>query len=293
MQPNEQNQFGENIPQPQPQQPGQPGPVVPGGSQPVNVNDSMARFGVPVLPQGMQQPGPQQQVPIGAPGTVPAVIVPQDHVPLWAWITLTALGLLTIGGAVFGFWAYGERQTYKNDTDAIVAREVEAAKNEQVEQDALRFEEEAKNPLKPYTGPSSYGSISLLYPKTWSGYIDASGDSSTPFMALFHPNTVAALDGRSGPAVALKVEVLEEEYSSVVKDRESKIENGELVASAYAFPKQPDEIGMRFVGKITNEFVGTEILVPLRDKTIVVTTQTDQFLNDFNTYILPNFNFEP
>jgi hypothetical protein len=291
MQPDEHNQFGGNAPQPP--QPVQPGVVVPGGSQPVNVNESMARFGVPVLPQGMQQLGPQQQVPAGAPGTVPAVIVPQNHVPLWAWITLSVLGLLTIGGAVFGFWAYGERQTYKNDTDAIVAREVETAKGEQVEEDALRFTEEAKNPLKPYTGPSSYGSISLLYPKTWSGYIDASGDGSAPFVAFFHPDTVAALDGRGGPAVALKVEVLESEYSSVVKEREQKIESGELTAGAYAFPKRPNEVGIRFVGKITNEFVGTEILIPLRDKTIVVTTQTDQFLNDFNTYILPNFNFEP
>lgn len=292
MQPNEPNPLEGNA-QPQPPQPQQPGVVVPGGSQPVNVNDSMARFGVPVLPQGMQQPGPQQQMSAGAPGTVPAVVVPQNHVPLWAWITLSVLGLLTIGGAVFGFWAYGERQTYKNDTDAIVAREVDTAKEQQVEEDALRFAEEAKNPLKPYTGPSSYGSINLLYPKTWSGYIDVSGDGSAPFVALFHPGTVAAVDDNGGPAVALKIEVLEEEYSTVVKEREQKLESGEVSASAYAFPKQPDEVGIRFVGKITEQFVGTEILVPLRDKTIVVTTQTDQYLNDFNTYILPNFNFEP
>lgn len=291
MQPDEHNQFGGSAPQPS--QPVQPGVVVPGGSQPVNVSDSMARFGTPVLPQGMQQPGPQQQMSAGAPGTVPAVVVPQNHVPVWAWIVLSVLGLLTIGGAVFGFWAYGERQTYKNDTDAIVAREVETAKAQQVEEDALRFAEEAKNPLKPFTGPSSYGSINLLYPKTWSGYIDASNDSTTPFLALFHPDTVTAAGDNEGPAVALKVEVLEEEYSTVVKDREQKLESGELTASAYAFPKQPDEVGIRFVGKITDEFVGTEILIPLRDKTIVVTTQTDQFLKDFNTYILPNFNFEP
>lgn len=290
MQPDEHNQFEGNAPR-SPQQ-AQPGVVVPGGAQPVNVNESMARFGVPVVPQGMQ-PGPQQQMPPGAPGTVPAVVVPQNHVPLWAWITLSVLGLLTIGGAVFGFWAFGERQTYKNDTDAIVAREVEAAKGEQKEEDDLRFAEEAKNPLKPFTGPSSYGSINLLYPKTWSGYVDTSNDGSTPFMALFHPGTVAALDGGEGPAVALKVEVLDEEYNTVVKNREQKLETGELTASAYAFPKRPDEVGIRFVGKITDELVGTEILIPLRDKTIVVTTQTDQFLHDFNTYILPNFNFEP
>lgn len=288
MQPDEHNQFEGNVPQPQP---AQPGIVVPGGAQPVNVDQSMARFGVPVVPQGMQ-PGPQQ-VPPGTPGTVPAVVVPQNHVPLWAWITLSALGLLTIGGAVFGFWAFGERQTYKNDTDAIVAREVETAKGEQKDEDALQFAEEAKNPLKPFTGPSSYGSINLLYPKTWSGYIDAANDGSTPFMALFHPGTVAALSSDGGPAVALKVEVLEEAYSVVVKEREQKLESGDLTASAYAFPKRPDEVGIRFVGKITDEFVGTEILIPLRDKTIVVTTQTDQFLNDFNTYILPNFTFEP
>lgn len=299
MQPNEQYPFGDNASQPsqpQPQQPVQPGIVVPGGAQQSSA-DPLARFGQPVAPQGYQQPQSPQpsglpNVP-GAPGTVPAVVVPENHVPLWAWIVLGTLGALTIGGAVFGYWAFGERQTYKNDTDQIVAREVETAKSAQLETDNARFAEEAKMPLKPYKGPSAFGSISLMYPKTWSGYIDANSSGTTEFSALFHPNVVPAQGSRDAAAVALTVEVIATEYSDLMRQRESRVKNGELTATAYAFPKQTEQIGTRFVGKITNDLTGTEILVPLRDKTIVLTTQTDQYLADFNTNILPNFDFQP
>lgn len=297
MQPNEQYPFGGQQGQPapqQPQQPGQPGQsgvVVPGGMQQPTADQVMARFGQPVSPQVVQ--APVIAAPEGTPGTVPAVVVPQNHIPLWAWITLSLLGLLTIGGAVFGYWAFGERQTYKNDTDQIVAQEVDSAKALQLEQDNARFAEEAKKPLKPYTGPSAFGSVNLLYPKTWSGYIDIAPSGGTEFSALFHPDTVPAQTGRSAAAVALKVEVIATEYSSMMRQRETKVKSGELTATAYVFPKQPEQIGTRFVGKITSDLTGTEILVPLRDKTIVVTTQTEQFLKDFNENILPNFTFQP
>jgi len=295
MQPENNNPFGGQQPPEQPQSPQQPQQiVVPGGGQQIPADQAAAQFGRPVISTAVQQPQAQMPAP-GTPGTVPAVVVPKNHTPWWVWLLVGVLSLLVIGGAAFGFWAYGERQDYKDNSDAKVAAAVEVAKVETTEENNKQFAEEAKNPLKPYTGPAEFGSVNLLYPKTWSGYIDTSSSGTAAFTALFHPGVVPAQTGRSGgrAAVALKVEVLNREYSAVVKQRESGVRNGELTASAYAFPKQDKQIGTKFVGKITSDLTGTEIIIPLRDKTIVVTTETDQYLQDFNTYILPNLNFEP
>lgn len=296
MQPNNPNPFDPTPPAFQDEPQASPQPIiVPGGAQQVPAERAVANFGQPVVPTSIQQPQPTAPAGPGVPGTVPAVVVPKNHTPWWVWLIVGVLSLLVIGAAGFAFWAFGERQDYKNNTDQKIAVAEEATRQKTTEENNKQFAEEAKNPLRPYTGPAEFGSISLQYPKTWSGYVDTASSGSAAFTALFHPGVVPAQTGKSGSraAVALKVEVLNREYSTIVKQRESLVRNGELSASAYAFPKQENQIGTKFVGKLSSDLNGTELIVPLRDKTLIVTTETDQYLNDFTTYILPNFNFEP
>ncbi len=66
-----------------------------------------------------------------------------------------------------------------------------------------------------------------------------------------------------------------------------------MTIKPYAFPSVPDVIGSRVDGQITQNKQGTMILVPLRDKTLEVSTESGQYQKDFETYILPNFTFSP
>jgi hypothetical protein len=214
------------------------------------------------------------------------------------WIMATALlAILVIAVLSFGYWAFSERQTYKNDSDKLVAAAVTKAEKATTEQNNKKFAEELKNPLKTYTGPSSYGSITIQYPKTWSGYVSTANTSGAVLDGYFNPDVVPTIlqsnSGQTRQPVALKVQVIAQTYDQVVTARKSFITSGKLVASPYALPKMPDQVGTKFVGAITNDINGTEYVLPLRDKTLVISTESDQFLNDINTYILPNFTFEP
>lgn len=212
------------------------------------------------------------------------------------WIIgVVVLAVLLLGALGFGIWAFGERQNYKNNVDGIVADAVKVAEKETTDKNNKVFAEELKNPFKSYVGPESYGSVKITYPKTWSGYIN-NGDSSRAAVDMyFHPDIVPA-SGRSGEntvAVALHIQVVDQAYDKLVVARNSAVKSGKLTAAPYALPKMPSEPGMKFVGQLDNKVNGTEIVLPLRDKSIVITTQTDTYLNDFNNIILPNLTFVP
>lgn len=235
--------------------------------------------------------------PVGVPPAVPTFAPPQlpkQHSPIGLIIAVVLLGLLLIGTLAFAFWAFAERQDYKNNAQEKIDAAVVVAEKETTDANNARFAEESKSPVKTYVGPSSYGSINFEYPKTWSGYIEAVGGSGTPFHAYFHPDVVPESgNGKAEQAVALQIEVRDEAYDKVVGSVSGDVAKGSLTASPYSLPKVTDQVGTKFVGKITNTLNGTQYVLPLRDKTLVITTQTDQYLGDLNTYILPNFTFQP
>lgn len=219
--------------------------------------------------------------------------------PAWGWIAVTiVLSIVTIITFAFALWAYSGRQDFKNNVDQKVSVAVGDAKKQQVEEDNKRFAEELKNPLQTYTGPSDYGSVSVQYPKAWSAYLASNGLSSDAILDVyFHPEVIPPLSMQNGSrsAVALNVQVLNQSYSQAISGLKTRAEQpqAQVVAEPYALPKMPSQAGILFRGQLTNDLNGLAIYVPLRDKTIKISTDTDQYLADFNNYILPNISFEP
>lgn len=212
------------------------------------------------------------------------------------WIVSTILLVVLLLAALgFGFWAFAGRQDYKDNTDAKIVAAVKVSEKETTDENNKKFAEELKNPLKTYVGPGSYGSLRLTYPKTWSGYVNNGAEGEAAVDLYFHPDVVPGVNGSSenSPPVALHIQVLNQAYDLVVQERSGLVETGELIGAPYALPKMPKEAGMKFTGKLNDQVNGTEIILPLRDKTIVITTQTDTFMNDFNNIILPNLTFVP
>lgn len=207
-------------------------------------------------------------------------------------VALTLSVLLFIGAAVFGVWAFMGRQDYKNNTDAKVSAAVtNALKTEDAKKDA-QFAQDEKKPLKAYNGPSAYGSVKVMYPKTWSGYVDDTGKSGAGVDGYFYPGVVPSLTDQSS-AFALRVQVLDQSYSSVVQQLASSVKGGKLTASPYSLPNVPKAIGTRFDGEVVNGKQGSLVVLPLRAGSLKIWTEAPQFVDDFNKTILPNFTFLP
>lgn len=207
-------------------------------------------------------------------------------------ISLILLGLLFIGTAVFGIWAFSGRQDYKNNSDAKVAAAVTASKQAVEAADAKQYAEAAKNPIATYIGPDAYGSVHVSYPKTWSAYVDAAG--AYPVDAYFHPGYVPSTESKQ--TYNLRVRIVANTYSQELGHYSSYITNGTVTATPYSLPKVPSISGSRLSGAVfpsSPKASGTIVLLPLRDKTLEIWTESTDYLPDFEKYVLPNLTFIP
>ncbi len=208
------------------------------------------------------------------------------------FLVLIVTVLLLIGAVVFGGVTYSGEQKYKNDQNQAVAAAISQAKSEQLASDTTQFTTEEKSPLQVYDGPEAYGSIVVYYPKSWSGYVDGTGNGQALVDGYFYPGIVPALSAPTS-VFALRVQVQNSTYSSVAQGILSQQQNGTVKVTPYSLPKVPKIVGMKVVGHLGNGKIGTEIVLPVRSETILLWTEGTQYVNDFNTYVLPNFSFSP
>jgi hypothetical protein len=214
--------------------------------------------------------------------------------PIALIITAAVLGLALVGSLVFGVWAFSGRQDYKNNSDKKSSTAVAAAKSAQAKELQAQFDQQSKNPYTVYQGPVTYGSIGFNYPKTWSAYVDESS-STEPINGYFHPNRVPGL--QSGSAFALRVELVNTAYNQVIQSFSSQIKAGKLTAEAYMPPQMSGvanaQTGTRFDGQIVQNQRGSMVVIQVRDKTLEVYTESNNYLDDFNNTILSSLKFTP
>lgn len=214
-----------------------------------------------------------------------------------AVITVIAiLSVLVIGLSVFVITTYSTSLDYKNNSDRKAAEAVEAAKDEREKELRAKFDEEYKKPNLTYRGPSSYGSVSFDYPKTWSAYVEEGG--SELVNGYFYPQVVPST--QSNAAFALRVEIVNTSYSEVVEQYESVLTDGKLKARAFIPPKM-DKVGnilpgLRYDGDLGESQTpknGAMVVIQVRDKTLKLYTESANFLGDFNNIVLPSLTFSP
>jgi hypothetical protein len=213
------------------------------------------------------------------------------------YVSATLLSLIIaivflVGSLGFGAWAFTSRQDYKYNSDQKASAAAEAAKKATQEADAAKFAEEAKNPLKTYKGPDQFGGVTVAYPKTWSGYVIIENSGGTPVDNYYHPDVVPDTNEQAN-AFGLRVQVVEESYDKVLSSYGSDVKAGRLAASQFVFPQVASIVGTRFDGEVETDKQGSLVVVPMRNLTLKVWTESPVYLADFNNIILPNLVFSP
>ena len=207
-------------------------------------------------------------------------------------VGLIALVLLLMGALGFGAWAYSGYRDYKTNSDEKSAAAAAKAVEETKVTEAAKYAEEAKNPLKTFVGPSAYAAATLQYPKTWSAYVIESTSSNIPLDAYFQPDYVRNITVNDN-SYALRMQVISRPYSSVVDDYDGEVKSKKLTAVPYSLPKVPSVSGIRLDGQLTTKKQGSMIILPVRNVTLLVWTESVDFRPDFNDIVLPNLVFSP
>lgn len=208
-------------------------------------------------------------------------------------IPLIIVVLLLAGAGAFGIWAYGGRQDYKNNVDKKIATAVAKARDETQAADQARFDQQEKSPYKTYVGLAEFGALTVIYPKTWAGFIlERGGGNAVPIDAYFYPNFVPDIQNGNN-AAALRMQILQQSYSTVLSQYSGLENSKKVTVTPYRLPKLPGIAGVRIDGEIVSKKRGSLILVPLRNLTVRVWTESNSYVPDFDNIILPNLVFSP
>jgi hypothetical protein len=207
-------------------------------------------------------------------------------------IPLILMVLFFFGAAGFGVWAFTSRGDYKNNSDKKSAVAAAAARDAQEATDAAKYAEEIKQPYDSYIGPAAFGNISVNYPKTWSAYVVENERGSTPVAGWFNPKTVPSVTNQDNN-FALRVELVTSTYQAILDQAKPRLDKGTATIQPYTLPKVPSVVGSRIEGQITERKQGTMIIMPLRNMTLKIWTESNDFKGDLDTNVLPNLSFVP
>lgn len=213
---------------------------------------------------------------------------PKKHSHVGWIISIILLTLLLVGALVFAMWAFGGMQDYKQNADKKISAAVTIAQQQTSTAKDKEFVEKEKNPYRTYQSKDTLGSVKVVYPKTWSVYADENS-SSVPLDAYLHPDFVPGTQSKT--AYALRVEVVNQTYDESVKQLQGKVTSGKVKVSPYKAPKMPDVLGTKAEGEVNTGQQVTMVLFPIRDKTLKISTQANQFVGDFNNIVLANLTF--
>ena len=210
----------------------------------------------------------------GQPVTMPQLPKKHKTASFFVAIIMSVLLVFALGFGVWAFVGMLENQTNldeKIDAASQVAVQIAEADKE------VEFTEREKNPFKTYQGSATYGSLEFDYPKNWSVFAETS-DSGTLLDFYAQPEIIP---GFTDTNFAFRAQIVDKEYESELQSFDSKAKRGTVKVSAFRLENVPDQLGAVVTGEIDGRQQGTLILLPQRDKTIKLFTETEDYLADF------------
>lgn len=195
-----------------------------------------------------------------------------------ATISLIIWLVVMIGLSIWLYISYADQ---KNNVDEKVEKAVAVAKKEQADADETKFAEREKEPNRQFVGPSDYGRLTFMYPKTWSAYVNKDTTGGGAFEAYLNPVSVPPVS-LTTQQFALRVTISEETYDKVVSSYDSQIKKGDLKTSSVA---ANGVNGTRLDGNFTKDIRGSVVIFKIRDKTLTVRTDANTFKPDFDVLI--------
>lgn len=207
-------------------------------------------------------------------------------------IPLILVVVFFFGATGFGVWAFMSRSEYKDRSDQKSAIAVQAAQEEQKSVDAAKYDEDSKKPFDTFIGAAAFGNVTINYPRTWSAYIIENDRGSNPLTAYFQPKFVPNVTNGAN-SFALRVELISTSYQGALDQFKSRIASAEVTAKPYTLAKVPSVVGTRIEGQITATKQGAMVILPIRNMTLRIWTESNDFKGDLDTNILPNITFVP
>ena len=201
-------------------------------------------------------------------------------------IMMAGAGFVIIVLIGLNIYAFSQLKDARVNRDRYAADIVAEAKDDYESELQAKFIQKEKEPYLDFDGPDLLGGISFKYPKIWSGSLDQTVQGSEQINAYFHPGIVRT-DNENERSYAFRLQLINSPYSDELRPYLSIIKKGEVKVKAVTFN---DTEGVRLDGQLEDVDRGSMVILPLRDKTLKIWTESEDFLADFDT-LLESFKF--
>lgn len=199
-------------------------------------------------------------------------------------ITEIIILVITALVAVVFIGLYIHKYIQWNEVSTDVNSQIEQAVAVAIAENTTKMEEEfierEKNPYRDFMGPEDYGSLSFQYPRTWSVYIASDAVNGGDFAAYLNPTQVepVSLDSIN----ALRVTIRNSPFDTVARTYENYVTNGKL---SFSTRNVGGVLANLYTGTLPNNLQGAVVIFKLRDKTVVLQTDAEIFLQEFYTLL--------
>lgn len=224
-------------------------------------------------PMIMQAPAPMQEPK-------------KDVRSLVKTIAIIALSLLSLTFIGLFIWMYVQYDTARTDVDGQISDAVVKAVGDNTMKLENDFAERQKYPFSTFAGPVDYGSLTFEYPKTWSVYVPMNAVNGGDFEAYFNPVQVDAVNSEN--IDSLRLAIKNAGFDEVVAEYQDTLEGEapEMRLETVTIGKENNINANRYTGKIPGtEFNGIVVIFKIRDKTVILQTDSVLFEADFNTLL--------
>ena len=187
------------------------------------------------------------------------------------------LGLGTIG---FGVLTVTFSSKASNATKTLESAKTAAASKaaaNQKKQDDIDNTRAAESPFRSYTSPEEFGAFVINFPKTWTSYIDEEPSGTQVYLSL-NPDFLRKKNGQDG-IVAAKVFFIQRTKDSYLGQFDGQVKKGKIKQSNLQVAGQP---AYDLTGEFTDHKTIRQVVIPIRDKVLVFTTENSAYATEFN-----------
>lgn len=191
-------------------------------------------------------------------------------------VTVVIFILATLTFLALFIWKNHQYQEASTNLKGKIDTAVANAIHENSEKLEADFEKREKYPKKRFAGPVDYGSLSFEYPKTWSLYVHKDASHGGDFEAYLNKDQVATVSPET--INSLRVYIKNRPFEVVAKEYEQKIKQKKITLSVENINNETANI---YTGEVSNKIIGKSAVFRLRDKTVIIQTDANLFINDF------------
>lgn len=193
------------------------------------------------------------------------------------YILIGVLGLGAIVFAILTITFYNKASVATNTLEQQKADAVTKAKAEQQKADDEANTIANESPFRSYVAPVEYGSFEIKFPKNWSGWVDHE-QVGTQVNLVLNPDFVRRINSNDELAAA-KVMLKQNNLDQTMSAFTSLVKRGTLKQTEITVSGQK---GVDLTGSFSDKRTTREVIIPVRDKTIIFINENNRYASEFN-----------